>query len=156
MTRERGFTAEWLATTTARIERFRAGTNTDAPDRQRVTAGVAKPSGAKVPKPLERDIQAAVLEVLSVHPKVAFAYRFNTGAATFRGADDVERFVKFAFKGCADVLGMLKGGRFLACECKRFGEHPTPDQQAFLLSVARGGGLAFVARSVDDVLRALA
>lgn len=103
-----------------------------------------------MPAPYESEILSAVLALLETHPRVAFAFRQNTGAIR---VDD--RYVKFAFTGCSDILGMLKGGRFLAIELKRKGRDATPDQRAFLTNVVRNGGVGFVARSVDDVVAAL-
>jgi len=107
----------------------------------------AKPKVAQcAAAPLERDVLAEVLAVLEMHPRVAFVWRQNTGAM-----DLGERYVRFSFKGCSDVLGMLKTGQFLAIETKRIGKEPTEDQAAFLANVNRNGGLAFVARSAADV-----
>ncbi|MGH7605433.1 MAG: hypothetical protein ACRENK_15735 [Gemmatimonadaceae bacterium] len=101
--------------------------------------------------PLERDIQRAVLLALKLHPKVALAWRQNTGAARYD-----EAYVKFSFRGCSDILGMLVGGRLLAIEVKRAGKDASADQHAFIAAVRQGGGVAFVARGVDDVIRELA
>ncbi|MDE2022406.1 MAG: VRR-NUC domain-containing protein, partial [Patescibacteria group bacterium] len=106
---------------------------------------------ADLGNPLERDVLAAVLAALRLHPKVALAYRMNTG-----GMQDAHgNHVRFGFPGSPDIHGMLKNGRALYVECKRRDTKPTPDQQAFLDRVNRHGGLAFVARSIDDVLLAL-
>jgi Holliday junction resolvase len=56
--------------------------------------------------------------------------------------------------GIADILGCYKG-RFLAIEVKRKGQNPTELQQAFIDQIQRAGGLAFVARSSDDVIDGL-
>ena len=77
--------------------------------------------------------------------------RMNSGMFKV-GEPGNERWVRAAFKGCSDILGQLRDGRLLAVECKRNGEQPTPDQQAFLLHVAAHAGVAFVARSIDDVM----
>lgn len=97
-------------------------------------------------KPLERDELRACLEYLQTHPLVAWAVRMNVGAMR-----DEERFVQFGFTGCSDILGMLKGGRFLAFEVKRKGKKPTDDQAAFLKKVAEGGGLAWYG-TIDDCI----
>jgi len=60
--------------------------------------------------------------------------------------------VRFGFKGCADIIGQLVTGHFLAVECKRPGEQPTADQTGFIDRVRKAGGVAFVAWSVDDVI----
>ena len=96
--------------------------------------------------PLERDVLAEVLAVLEMHPRVAFVWRQNTGAMELG-----DRYVRFSFKGCSDLLGMLRDGRFLAVECKREGKEPTEDQAGFIVNVNRNGGVAFVARSAADV-----
>ena len=57
-------------------------------------------------------------------------------------------------KGISDILGIYKG-RFLAIEIKKPGGKPTPDQLKFLRYVREEGGIAFVAYSVDDVVRQL-
>ena len=68
------------------------------------------------------------------------------------GAYEVDsRFIRFGFKGCSDIIGQLKDGRFLAIEAKRPGGLPTPDQINFMLKVARHKGVAFVAQSLADV-----
>lgn len=117
----------------------------------------------------ERETQAAVLDFLRLHPSVAWVHRFNTGSGYLINArlyrelvargylrEQDARYMQFGFPGCPDVLGMLRGGRFLAVEVKRAGEHPTDEQQAALDGINGGGGLGFVARSVEDIAEALA
>jgi hypothetical protein len=53
--------------------------------------------------------------------------------------------------GVADILGCFKG-KFLAIEVKTPGGKVTERQQAFLDRVNYEGGLAFVARSVEEVI----
>src|SRR5512146_462533 len=84
--------------------------------------------GDDVPALLEAQIVPSVLAALRCHPSVAWAARINTGGARLPGRDHKDQFVKFAFKGCSDILGMMKGGRLIACEVKRPGEEPTDDQ----------------------------
>lgn len=57
--------------------------------------------------------------------------------------------------GMADILGVLPGGRFLAIECKAEAGKASELQLDFMASVNAVGGLAFVARSVEDVQRAI-
>lgn len=101
--------------------------------------------------PLEAAVLKAVIRALALHPRVAWAHRMNVGA--FRDAD---RFVRVGFKGCSDIIGQTTDGRFLAVEVKRPGGKPTPDQTDFIDRVNSAGGVAFVARSVDDVYEGLA
>jgi hypothetical protein len=109
------------------------------------------PSG----KPLEQNIQKAILDLLRHHPKIAFIGRFN------RGRFSMERNGKKAFyafntvPGFPDLHGMLRGGRAFYCEIKRPGEKLSPDQERFINHVAANGALAFMANCVEDVLKAL-
>ena len=99
----------------------------------------------------ESDVLKATLGTLSVHPRVAWAARINSGAFEVEG-----RYIESAFRGCSDVLGMLKGGRLLAVECKSTRGALSADQEAFGAAVAGNGGLFVVARSIDDVMAAIA
>ena len=111
------------------------------------TSGVAVPQAAgQYPKPPERDVLAAIVEFLPYAKIVAWWARMNTGAVK---VDD--RFVRFGFKGCSDIIGQLRDGRFLAIEVKKIGAGPTEDQVEFLAKVQRANGVAFVAHSLDDV-----
>jgi hypothetical protein len=130
------------------LTQCREGGDTRKDSRRLVTATVA-PSAAPI-RPLERDVLAGVLEALKHHPRVAWAHRMNVLAQKI---DD--RFVKAGFKGLSDIIGQMRDGRFLAVEVKRPGGQPTQAQIEFLGLVDRSGGVAFVARSVDDVMRAL-
>ena len=115
-----------------------------------------------VPGVKETVIQKAVLQALRLHPKVAWCERMNTGAG-YLGHDNKRtgefkkgRFVRFAFKGCPDILGYLTDGRILACEVKTAGGRLRDEQAYFLSRVNQSGGMAFIARSIDDVIRHLA
>lgn len=98
----------------------------------------------------ESDVLRAVLATLEMHPRVAFVARMNSGVFQVEG-----RFIKAGFKGCSDIIGMLKGGRFLAVECKSSTGKESEDQRAFGAKVTADGGLYIVARTVDDVMGAL-
>lgn len=96
---------------------------------------------------LEKDIQKQILMLLKRHPKVQWVARFNSG--TFVSGD---RYISSnSQSGMSDILGMLKGGRLFAIECKSRTGKIMPHQQEFLDLITVGGGLAFVARSVEDV-----
>jgi hypothetical protein len=92
---------------------------------------------------------AEVLQALRNHSAVAWCERQNTGAAKVG-----ERFIRFGWRGCSDLLGMLKDGRLLAVECKAPKGRVRPEQAEFLSLVRRFGGVAFVARSAADVFAA--
>lgn len=60
-------------------------------------------------------------------------------------------------KGVSDLLGIWRG-RFIAIEVKTpkpKKTYPSKDQKSFLQDVADAGGIAIVARSVEDVRKAL-
>lgn len=96
---------------------------------------------------LEKDIQKQILTLLKRHPKVQWVARFNSG--TFMSGD---RYIASnSQSGMSDILGMLKGGQLFAIECKTRTGKIMPHQQEFLDLITVGGGLAFVARSVEDV-----
>lgn len=113
---------------------------------------------AAVPSVPERDVLAAVLKALRLHPKVSWVERMNSGKFKLPGKDGKAQWVRFGFVGMADVTGQLKaeyGGRRLEVECKREGEKPTPEQEAFLAHVRAAGGVGILAYGIDDVMLAL-
>jgi hypothetical protein len=57
-------------------------------------------------------------------------------------------------KGVSDILGCYQG-RMLAIEVKTDRGRLSDDQQRFIDNVNAAGGLAFVARSIDDVIVSL-
>jgi len=104
----------------------------------------------------ERDVLAAVLELLKRHPKVGFAVRMNSGVTNYRDKAGEQRWVRYGFKGCPDVWAMLRGsGRLFVVEVKSDRGKATEEQQAVLEAVSNGGGIGVLAYSVDDVMRAL-
>jgi len=108
-----------------------------------------------VPRQNDRPEAAALMEVLRAlrnHPAVAWCERQNSGA--FR--TETGQFVRFGWKGCADVIGQLRDGRFLAVEVKAPNGRLRPEQAAFLDQVRGAGGVGFVARNCADVARELA
>lgn len=57
----------------------------------------------------------------------------------------------FYIRGVSDILGLFEDGRFLAIEVKTKTGRLSDFQREFLERVKAMGGLAIVARSVDDV-----
>jgi hypothetical protein len=110
-------------------------------------SGVALPQAAgKYPPVAERDVLGAILEWLPYCKAVAWFARMNSGAQVVG-----DRYVRFGFKGCPDIIGQLRDGRFLGIEVKRPGAEPTEAQVEFLSKVQRHRGVAFVAHSLEDV-----
>ena len=91
-----------------------------------------------------------VLKALRAHPAVAWVERMNSGAAKLG-----RRFVRFGFPGCPDVLGQLHDGQLLPVEVKGPRGRMRLEQRVVLTRVADAGGVAFVARSLRDVVAAL-
>ena len=93
---------------------------------------------------------AEVLMALRAHPAVAWVERMNTGAARIGN-----RFVKFGFTGCPDVLGQLRDGRLLGVEVKAAKGRVSAEQSVMLERINGHGGIGFVARDCRDVFQAL-
>lgn len=58
--------------------------------------------------------------------------------------------------GSADVIGISPGGRFLAVEVKTPNGRPTKEQLRFVEAVKNAGGIAGIARSVEEALELIA
>lgn len=102
-----------------------------------------------VRRPREIDRVSQCLRLLRL--RGVCAWRQNTGGAYY-GTGPKRRFVRFAAKGCSDILGCLPpSGRLLAVEAKQPGRQPAADQQAFLAAIAAAGGLAWVIRDVAEL-----
>ncbi len=91
-----------------------------------------------------------VLMALKAHPAVAWVERMNSGAFKIGN-----RFVRFGWKGCPDVLGQLRDGRLIGVEVKAKAGRLRPEQAVFLERIRRAGGVAFMARDCRDVMREL-
>ena len=107
----------------------------------------------KPKQPTDRPEAAALVEVLRAlraHPLVAWAERQNSGAAKVGN-----RFIRFGWPGCPDVLGQLNDGRLLGVEVKAKTGRLRPEQAEFLKRINGAGGVGFVARDLRDVLHAL-
>ena len=87
---------------------------------------------------LEQHIQTAILRYLKTRPD-CWCVKVMVGSVN----------------GTPDILAVI-GGRFVAIEVKAPAGKVSPIQQAQIDRINAAGGLAFVARSVDDVKAALA
>lgn len=117
---------------------------------------MGKAAKPKAPKPLEKDIQRAILGFLkaqrglTVWPNKSVGV-YDAAKGIFRKPVDV-----YHRNGVSDILGFFhKTGRILAIEVKRPGGKISPDQLSFINEVNEGGGLAFIAYSVEDVAKQL-
>ena len=109
-------------------------------------------------KPRESSIVAACLQLLAL--RGIFAWRNNTGAvaASYKGKS---RFIRYGHPGSADIFAVVKGGRFLAVECKTplgprgGGTKQSEDQIEFQRRVFDAGGVYWVIRSGEELDRKL-
>jgi len=112
----------------------------------------AKPSG----EPSEAEILKAIMQLLKRHPRVAQAWRQNSGTFQERNRDGSVRYIRAnTQKGMSDIMGVLKDGRTLAIEVKSRTGRMRPGQEEFLQTIRSAGGVAGVCRSVDDAVRLL-
>lgn len=98
----------------------------------------------------ESHLVTAILLAWGAHPRLRIA-RINTGAAGLGN-----RLVRFNPKGTGDIVGLIAPtGRMLMIECKSATGAQRKEQQTMERVVTAMGGLYVLARSVDDVDRAL-
>lgn len=103
----------------------------------------------------EHSIQVDIMKLLKVHPRVAKVWRQNSGTFKNEYHGKTHWIRANTARGMSDIMGILKGGRMFAIEVKSEKGRIHDHQQEFLDQINASGGLAFVARSVDDVLNAL-
>ena len=112
---------------------------------------MTKPFRLTKPEPEESQVLRAVLRALELHPQIVWAKRMNSGAMkTLSGG-----FMRFGFPGCPDVWAQTRTGRLVVVEVKKPSGRASPEQIEFLRLVGSNGGIAFIARSADDVIAAL-
>ena len=94
----------------------------------------------------EQDIQNLIRIALS--ERGIISWRNNTGALK----DITGRLVRYGLGvGSSDIIGIMPDGRFLAIEVKKPGKNPTAEQTRFIETILKQGGVAGVARSVEDL-----
>ena len=106
-------------------------------------------------EPSESEILKAIMQLLKTHPKVAKVWRQNSGTFQMQHGDKTRYIRANTARGMSDIMGILKDGRTLAIEVKSRTGKIHEHQRAFLLTIHQAGGMAFVARSVDDVIAKL-
>jgi len=107
------------------------------------------------PKVTEKQIETAILNFLT-SIKGCKAWK-NQTTGIFDPHKKVYRSLKgrYSGKGSADILACL-GGWFIAIELKNPARSVVSiHQYKFLEEIRNAGGVAFIARSVDDVKRTL-
>ncbi len=95
----------------------------------------------------EHDTQNAIVDLIRLRGGIAT--RINSGSMIAKSNDRVYR-VQLADKGTSDIIA-LYNGVYLAIEVKYGKKTATPEQIAFLESVAEAGGVGLVAYDVEFV-----
>ncbi len=95
----------------------------------------------------ENALQRACLEFLRL--RGVMAWRNNTGAYK-RG----KGYISYGATGSGDIFAIVRG-RFVSIECKIGRNQPTADQKLWAAQVDDAGGMAVVARTLDDVQDAI-
>jgi hypothetical protein len=107
----------------------------------------------------ETDLVRACLDWLALHR--VLAWRANNTGIYDPGRKVFRSF--HGLKGVADILGILPRtvtlhdgsaatfGSLLGVECKRAGEKPRPEQEAFLGAVRARGGIAVCVHSLREL-----
>jgi hypothetical protein len=100
----------------------------------------------------EGDILKQCLEYL--HLRGWHAWRNNSGGRPWTDRTGKTRLMRFGAKGSGDILA-VRDGVFLSLEVKKPGGKVSDDQKAWIDTIRRHGGLAFVVRSVDELMAEL-
>ncbi len=114
-------------------------------------------------RPLEADVIAAVSDILKAHPRVLWAVRMNSGAASYEAASGryapvyFHRWIRGSGYRMSDFLGATNDFRILALEAKKPGWTKPTDQRereqaTFLECVVRNGGRAGFVRNAQEAL----
>jgi hypothetical protein len=114
-------------------------------------AAEAAPRKGKRKTQAHTGLVEACMVVCNTHASVAWARVIRTGAMRIQ-----DRFIRFGFPGCSDVIGMLEGsGQLLAVECKIWPDILSNEQEAFLQVVNASGGLGIVVYDHRELVDAL-
>ncbi len=102
--------------------------------------------------PKESEIQRLILDWLAA--RQYYAWRNYVGAVIRKDAI----FSKNPAKGMPDIMGLFKdgSGRLFAIEVKADRGRVSPEQKERIKALNAGGAVAFVAKSLEDVIRMLA
>lgn len=96
----------------------------------------------------EAELQAEILLAVGSRPDCRI-WRNNTGVGrTLSG----QRVIRFGLVGSADLLGILRGGRFLAVEVKTAKGRQSEAQRNFQRMIEAMGGVYVLARDVQTVI----
>jgi len=102
----------------------------------------------------ENAIQKEIMEYLI--NKGFFCWRNNNTGLFDPIRGGFRRKGKYQLLGVSDILAIapqdsINPGRFIAIEVKSKTGRPTDNQLEFIQNINKNGGLAFIARSIEDV-----
>jgi hypothetical protein len=99
----------------------------------------------------EHQLCNAIVEALNYSGH--YVWRTNSGVLPMEYKGKT-RMVRMSRAGTSDILGVAKGGRFLAIEVKlpKRKKNVTEAQQLFLEDIQRRGGVAGVATTIEEAL----
>ena len=97
----------------------------------------------------EAEISKAILNYLRMKGYLAKRNQSGVMRSSYNGH---ERFVHMGEKGWPDIIGCTKDGVFFGIEIKSRQGKTTPDQDRILREMRESNAIAFVARSIDDVV----
>lgn len=112
---------------------------------------VAKPRT----EPSEAQILKAIMKLLKYHPKVARVWRQNSGTFQMQSGTKTRYVRANTARGMSDIQGILKTGKPFFIEVKSAKGIVLQHQRSFLDEMKSAGAIAFVARSVESVIREL-
>jgi hypothetical protein len=132
-------------------ERFAPGVKAVSSNARGIRSGCTSPT-----PPREAEVQRAIELALGAEPDLILMRSAN-GVARNVDADGRERFTRMGLpNGTPDLVGVLApSGRWFALECKRPGEHATPDQARLHALWRRFGAHVSVVHSADEARAAL-
>ena len=97
----------------------------------------------------EKEIENAILDYLTLLPGIYFKHN---SVGIYDPIKKVHRRPgKHHRNGVSDILGCDGSGNFVAIEVKTKKGRLSENQKQFIEDINNNGGIAFVARSVDDV-----
>lgn len=96
----------------------------------------------------EKQIENSILEWLAWNN--IFSFKVKSQGTWDEKEKKFRKPSRYYKKGTADILGIYKG-KFLAIEVKSASGRLSEHQKIFLNQVKENGGIAIVARSIDDV-----
>jgi hypothetical protein len=93
-------------------------------------------------------VNEILLAIGKAFPGSVRAWRNNTGA--FK--DPTGRLVRYGLPGSPDIIGIIRGGRFLGIEVKTAKGKASDLQRSFSTMATGLGAVVFLARSVDEAM----